>query len=83
MSTWRVQSSRERLKRQTAKRAGSAHGRTPMDVPSPDELQRLLKLTGSEDAVVRMLARQWGLSPVVIATTVKGWSRVEGWLHSI
>lgn len=44
-----------------------------MDVPSPDELQRLLKLTGSEDAVVRMLARQWGLSPVVIATTVKGW----------
>ena len=65
------------------RRGRSAHGRTPMDVPSPDELQRLLKLTGSEDAVVRMLARQWGLSPVVIATTVKGWSRVEGWLHSI
>lgn len=44
-----------------------------MKTPTPDELQRILKLCGNEAGVIALMAKQYGLPAEAIAPTVRGW----------
>ena len=45
----------------------------PLHAPSPEDLFGILRMCGSEEQVVRFLARTYEVAPEIIAPTVRGW----------